>query len=152
MRSIGDIVAVLMVVSITIAAVTFTALVITSIMRQSEPKGAILSIQGVRAIPLTPNYSILLVEALVSTHGSGSAKFTNSKVLDPSGNTLSCTINSPDISTVFSSGQTFTITMTCSGGSSQWVYRQITVEVTYEDIGSGGIQIARGVGVVLPYS
>ncbi|MEM3964288.1 MAG: hypothetical protein QW584_01000 [Thermofilaceae archaeon] len=151
-RGVGDIIAVLMIVSATIAAVIFATLVITSFMRQSEPKSAILSIQGVRAISLAYDYSRLLVEVVTTVHGTGAVNYTGSAAYDPNGNQLTCTLNSPRVNTVFTPGQTVTITMTCTGSGGQWAYRQITVEVNYIDVGTGSRRSSRGSGVIFPYS
>jgi len=151
-RGIGDIIAVLIIVSATIAAVIFATLVITSFMRQSEPKSAILGIQGVRAVPLAPDYSRLLVEVITTVHGTGAVNFTGSRAYDPSGNQLTCTLNSPSANTVFSPGQTVTITMTCTGSGGQWAYRQVVVEITYVDVGTRGQRTSRGSGAIFPYS
>lgn len=126
------------------------SLIIANIMRQSEPKGSVVTIHGVRGIPLTPDYSQILVEVVVSVHGSGAIRYHNSSVFDPNGNRLIC--SSPNTGDILNPGQIITIAMTCTSKGGQWTYKRIVVEIFYINIGLSDIQVARAYGVILPYS
>jgi len=150
LKGIGEIVAVIAITFITIGMIIVASLIMTNITRQSEPKGAVLNIHGVRGIPLTPDYSQILVEAVVSVHGTDAIRYHNSSVFDPNGNRLTC--SSPNTGSILNPGQIITITMTCTGKDEQWIYKQIVVEIFYINIGLNNTQVARAYGVILPYS
>ncbi|MEM4584327.1 MAG: hypothetical protein QW611_05070 [Ignisphaera sp.] len=151
-KGIGDIVAVLIIVSITIVISIVASLIISNLMRHSEPKGSVISIQGVRAIPLTANYNRLLIEVIATVHGASAVSFVSSRAYDPNGSLLTCTLNSPSINRVFNPGESFTIAMTCSGRGGQWAYKQVVVEIVYTVMGTNNQYISRASGTIIPYS
>lgn len=153
-RGIGDVVAVIVIVGVAVALSIVASIIITNTARLSEPKGSVLSVQGVRAIPLRSDYSRLMIEIVATVHGTSSIRYGGITVRDPNGNAMStCQLDSPNTDTVFNPGQTFTITATCSSSSGgSWAYRQVVVEVSYIDLSTNRAQLARGTGTILPYS
>lgn len=152
-RCIGDILAALIVIGVAVVVSITAALIITNTVRISEPRGAIVTIQGVRAIPLRPDYSRIVVEVVASVQGTSAVRYSGMTVYDPNGNAMSaCQFDSPGTDAVFSPGQTFTITATCSSSGGQWAHRQIVAEVQYRDVSTNIEQRARATGTIMPYT
>lgn len=152
-RGVSNLVATLIVIALTISVAFFTSLVVSNLMRQSEPKGSILTIQGVRAIPLRSDYSRMMIEVIATVHGTNAIRYDGASAYNPDGQLMTpCTLETPNTSLTYNPGQTFTVTITCSTTGGQWANRQVVVEVWYIDVATNRRQLARGTGTILPYS